>query len=111
MIGEIHKIRVSYFDTRSQSTKHKFRPGLVIGEHDCDKDYVVLPISTIKKQRYVDFSYDIEILKVKYPLLNLQEDSYVRTGKQTQIPIQNVGGKISDLKSLYPDLFIDIICL
>lgn len=109
-IGEIRKILTPYYDKVSHSTKFKSRPGLIIGDKNgYDNDYLVLPVSRIKQPQYIDPMYDILFITSVYPLLNLTSDSYVRTGKVTTINSTNISDKISDMKSDYPEAFIDIM--
>lgn len=110
MIGKIYKIIISYYDKKTNSMSFKWRPGLVISERNgYDYDRIILPVSRITMQKYFDKDYDIPVSIKDYPLLNLKEDSYIRTGKQTFVNESNIGSEISDLRKNYPDLYIDIL--
>ena len=86
----------------------KSRPALIIAKAD-KEDYVILPVSTITRKNNRDLEYDIEINPTKYPKLNLQKTSYVRTHKQTIIHIAEIGDFIGDLKNSYEELFLEIL--
>ena len=95
MIGEIRKIITSFYDLKNNKMSFKSRPALIIAKAD-KKDYVVL-------------EYDIEIEPTKYPKLNLQKISYVRTHKQTIINTAEIGDFIGDMKNNYEELFLEIL--
>ena len=79
-----------------------------IGKADND-DFVVLPLSTITHQNKKDINFDIEVSSTNYPLLNLSKISYIRTHKQLIIHKTNFYYEICNLKTIYPDLFIEIL--
>lgn len=108
MIGEIRKIITSFYDLKNNKISFKSRPALIIAKAD-KKDYVVLPISTIIIKSNRDLEYDIEIEPTKYPKLNLQKISYVRTHKQTIINTAEIGDFIGDMKNNYEELFLEIL--
>lgn len=107
-IGQIRKAYTLYYDKELGKNSIKFRPVLILAKAD-EKDYVVLPISRITNQRNRDNRYDIKITPDEYPLLNLKDVSYVRTHKQLMINSADIGDVISDIKSIYEDLYIDIL--
>lgn len=108
MIGEIRKICTPFYDMKSQTTKFKFRPALILAQAD-DSDYVVLPISSVSIRKNLDTSYDIEIDPKKYPKLNLNKLSYIRTHKQTTMNKAEILGLISNLKQGYEDLYLQVL--
>ena len=108
MIGEIRVTLLPYFDMSRNAKLNKKRPALIIAKADAE-DYVILPISSITRQENRDPVYDIEIEPAKYPLLNLQKKSYVRTHKQTIVHCKEISDKIGDIKKDYPDLYLAII--
>ncbi len=108
MIGEIRKIITSFYDLKNNKMSFKSRPALIIAKAD-KKDYVVLPISTITIKDNLVLEYDIEIEPTKYPKLNLQKISYVRTHKQTIIHSAEIGDFIGDMKNNYEELFLEIL--
>lgn len=107
-IGEIRKILTPYYDLRQRKMNMKLRPALIIAQADPD-DYVVLPISRITRSSNRDATYDIEVNPNDYPLLNLNDVSYIRTHKQTVIHKGEIDDLIGELKSNYEDLFIHIL--
>lgn len=110
MIGEIRKIITPYYDKDQGRTKFKSRPGLIISEtNGYDQDRMVLPVSTIKNLMYRDPNYDLPIKKCDFPLLNLSDDCYIRTGKQVSLSGSSIGGEISDLKTSYPDKYLEVL--
>lgn len=110
MVGKIYKIITPYFDSASGRTQFKSRPGLIIATpNGYDSDYIVLPVSTIQKQQYIDPKYDIKVKKEDYLLLNLDKDSYIRTGKQVNINRSNIGDLIGDMKTHYEEKYLDIL--
>ncbi|MBR0518690.1 type II toxin-antitoxin system PemK/MazF family toxin [bacterium] len=108
MIGEIRKVIVPFYDLINNKMSFKSRPALIIAKAD-NEDFIILPISTITRKNNRDLEYDIEIEPTKYPKLNLQKISYVRTHKQTVIYIAEIGNFIGDLKSNYAELFLEIL--
>lgn len=107
MIGEIRKVITPYYDLRCKRMKLKSRPALILKE--LNGDYVILPISRITHRENVDKEYDIFVTTANYSLLKLNNDSYIRTNKQTIVNHADVGDMISDLKVSYPELFDVII--
>ena len=107
-IGEIRKTITPYYDLRQGRMFTKSRPALIIAQADTD-DYVVLPVSRISRQYNRDAIYDIEVNPVNYPLLNLNEVSYIRTHKQTVIHRAEIGDLIGELKYNYEDFYLYIL--
>lgn len=108
MVGKIHVILTQYYDLRTRKNKTKARPALIIGEQR-NNDYTVLPISSVSKRENLDADYDVEISPQKYPRLNIDHTSYVRTHKQLPVHRANVGKELSDMKGNYPNLFLSIL--
>lgn len=108
MIGKIYKTLAPFYDTKSKSMSFKHRPALVIAMADSD-DVVVLPISSITHRQNIHPSYDVQIDPSQYPKLMLKKVSYVRTHKQLTIHKKEVSSLIADLRSEYPDLYLDIL--
>lgn len=110
MIGKICKIYTAFYDKSTHKKSFKWRPGLVIsGTNGQDCDRAVLPVSTITISKYIDPYFDIPISISSYPLLSLDKDSYIRTGKQISVSGPDIGDVISDLRTCYPDLYIDVL--
>ena len=107
-IGEIRKTITPYYDLRQGRMFTKSRPALIIAQADTD-DYVVLPVSRISRQYNRDAIYDIEVNPVNYPLLNLNEVSYIRTHKQTVIHRAEIGDLLGELKYNYEDFYLYIL--
>jgi len=110
LIGKMIIALTPYYNKVLNRMSYKGRPALIIANAD-DGDYVALPISTIKNERRRDKVYDIEIKPEDYPNLHLRETSYIRTHKQSIINISNISKKneLIDLKSLYKDLYIQVL--
>lgn len=106
MIGKAYKSMVPYYDRVTRQRKFKSRPCLIIGQADVS-DYVVLPISTISDKTKVDSFYDIPLDKTTYKFLN--NDSYLRTHKQTIVNLASLKDQLSDFKSSYEDTYIDAL--
>ena len=86
----------------------KTRPALVIAQADCG-DYVILPVSTITHKGNIDPDFDIPIDPSVYPKLNLNKISYVRTHKQTIAHRASIISVISDLRTEYEELYLEIL--
>lgn len=108
MIGEIRKVLTPYYDKVTRQQRIKSRPGLIIAAAD-GGDYVVLPISKISDSRRIDPDYDIKVDPVIHTKLHLACVSYVRTHKQTTVHTAQIGDKISDMRTNYEDLYIDVL--
>lgn len=108
MIGEIRKLLTPFYNQRTHGMDMKTRPGLIIAKADSE-DYVVLPISKISDSRRIDPVYDIKIDPAAYPMLSLNCVSYVRTHKQTVIHLAEIGDCISNMKTNYEDLFLEVL--
>lgn len=108
MIGKICIAIFPFYDIKSKKNLYKQRPVLIIGEA-INNDYTILPVSTITKKENIDIYYDIAIDPKKYPKLNLDKYSYIRTHKQTVIYKDMIKGEISDLKEEYLEIYSDIL--
>ena len=109
LIGEIRIAKLHYYDSATKTTQHKNRPVLVIAKSD-EKDYVILPISSVNVKENINEVYDLKIDPRDYPKANLAKTSYVRTHKQTITNYKDfVVRKISSLKDEYPDLYETIL--
>lgn len=108
MIGKLYSSTFQFFDVKKQALSFKNRPVLIIGDQR-NNDYTVLPVSTVSRKENLDSEYDVEIIPQNYPKLNLAKISYVRTHKQTPLHRGSLHKEISDLKSEYPDLFLEIM--
>lgn len=123
MIGKICKISTPYYDSVKKRMSFKTRPALVIAQADCG-DYVILPVSTITHKGNIDPDFDIPIDPSVYPKLNLNKISYVRTHKQTiahrasiiqcvvkppALAVGSVNSVISDLRTEYEELYLEIL--
>lgn len=108
MIGEIRAARTPFYDTAAHHIAFKNRPTLLIAQSDCS-DYVVLPVSRVTRSANLDPTYDVKIDPATYPNLGLTSVSYVRTHKQTTVHAGQIGHLYGDMKTEYPDLFLDIL--
>lgn len=108
MIGKICKISTPYYDSVKKRMSFKTRPALVIAQADCG-DYVILPVSTITHKGNIDPDFDIPIDPSVYPKLNLNKISYVRTHKQTIAHRSSIISVISDLRTEYEELYLEIL--
>ena len=108
MIGKICIAIFPFYDIKLKKNLYKQRPVLIIGEA-INNDYTILPVSTITKKENIDIYYDIAIDPEKYPKLNLDKYSYIRTHKQTVIYKDMIKGEISDLKEEYLEIYNDIL--
>lgn len=108
MIGKLYTSITPFFDVSTGQNSFKSRPVLIIGDIRSG-DYTVLPVSRVTKRQYIDFEYDIEVKKSKYPKLCLTADSYIRVHKQTVVNKASLRNEISDLKAEYEDLYLEIL--
>ena len=108
MIGKICIAIFPFYDIKLKKNLYKQRPVLIIGEA-INNDYTILPVSTITKKENIDIYYDIAIDPEKYPKLNLDKYSYIRTHKQTVIYKDMIKGEISDLKEEYLEIYSNIL--
>ena len=108
MIGTICSFITPYYDTARQKNSFKSRPVLLIGIADIG-DYNFLPISRVTNQNNLDPTYDLPIDPAQYPLLNLTAKSYVRIHKQSYGHKASIGQHIGDMKTEYPDLFLEVL--
>ena len=108
MIGKICIAIFPFYDIKLKKNLYKQRPVLIIGEA-INNDYTILPVSTITKKENIDIYYDIAIDPERYPKLNLDKYSYIRTHKQTVIYKDMIKGEISDLKEEYLEIYSDIL--
>lgn len=81
MIGKVYQSVVDFYDLKTQTTRKKVRPVLVISGPR-NNDYTVLPISTISNRIHVDPQYDILIEAQKRSILGLGRECFIRTHKQ-----------------------------
>lgn len=108
MIGKIYTSRLPFYDIKQHKMSVKARPVLIISE-ERNNDHTVLPVSSVTNRKNLDKDFDVEISPSQYPLLNINHTSYVRTHKQTTVHIASLGKEISNLKDVYPDLFLEIL--
>ena len=96
-----------YLDIKTKTQRLKSRPVLVIGQADSE-DYAVLPISRVTNSAHLSDVYDVKIDPATFPDSGLAQVSYVRTHKQIFVNNHAITGKICDLKTVYPDLYLEI---
>ncbi len=108
MIGKIYTSLVPFYNIIERKHMVKARPVLIISDIR-NNDYTILPVSTVSKRANLDKEFDIELNPLKYPALKIDHTSYVRTHKQMTIHKGELGKEISDLKTNYPKLFLQIM--
>lgn len=106
MIGKAYKSRTPYYDRVSRTQKIKSRPCIIIGKAD-STDYVILPISRITDSSKIDPTYDIPLDKATFTFLN--DDSYLRTHKQTVVNISSLKDELSDFKVSYENTYLEAL--
>lgn len=107
-IGKLYAILTPYYNAQTNQNSFKKRSALILGKAD-NEDYVVLPLSTITHQNKRDMNFDMEIIPANYPLLRQPKTSYIRTHKQQIVHNADLYIVISDLKTEYPELFLNIL--
>ena len=107
-VGDICISVFEFYDETRKKMSYKTRPVLIIGKPD-DDDLTVLPISTIRKKRYVNRKYDIFIDSNLHAELGLNKDCYIRTNKQSYVHRQLITKVISSLKHHDPAMFYDAL--
>ena len=108
MIGKIYSSVTPFYDSKTGMNSYKRRPVLIIGGPR-NNDYTVLPISTISRAEHIDSDYDVKVEPEKYPELNLNRLSYIRTHKQTIVHQASLTKEIGDLKKAYGDLYLLVL--
>lgn len=112
MIGKIYPSFFQFKDKATGVVSIKSRPMLIIAEPiGMDTEYNVLPVSTVSRKEFLRLDYDVPIEKSKFPLLKLNNDSYIRVHKQTivyrtEIDFRNC---IGDLKLNYSETFFEVL--
>ena len=84
MIGKIYSSVTPFYDSKKGMNSFKRRPVLIINGPR-NNDYTVLPVSTVTHTEHIDSEYDVRVEPDKYPKLNLNRISYIRTHKQTTV--------------------------
>ena len=70
-----------------------------------------MPVSSVSKRQFLDSDFDLELDPQKFPLLGLTKICYLRTHKQTIVNQNALTTEICDLKSVYPDLYLQAMIL
>lgn len=108
MIGKIYSSIFPFYDSKIGANSFKRRPVLIISGPR-NNDYTVLPVSTITRKEHIDSDYDVKVEPGKYPKLNLNRTSYIRTHKQTTVHQASLSGEIGDLKTEYEELYLTVL--
>lgn len=108
MIGKLYSSVTPFYDSKKGTNSFKRRPVLIIGGPR-NNDFTVLPVSTITRAEHIDSDYDVKVEPDKYPKLNLNRISYIRTHKQTTVHRASLTGEIGDLKMEYEDLYLLVL--
>lgn len=97
-----------FYDSKKGMNSFKRRPVLIINGPR-NNDYTVLPVSTVTHTEHIDSEYDVRVEPDKYPKLNLNRISYIRTHKQTTVHRASLTKEIGDLKAEYEDLYLSVL--
>lgn len=108
MIGKIYSSVTPFYDSKKGMDSFKRRPVLIINGPR-NNDYTVLPVSTVTHTEHIDSEYDVRVEPDKYPKLNLNRISYIRTHKQTTVHRASLTKEIGDLKAEYEDLYLSVL--
>ncbi len=108
MIGKIYSSISPFYDNTKCVNAFKRRPVLVISGPR-NNDYTILPVSTITHKECIDPDYDVKVEPDKYPRLNLNRISYIRTHKQTTVHQASLIKEIGDLKAEYEELYLTVL--
>jgi possible gp28 protein len=110
--GCIYTVAFRYYDIKTNKTRIKQRPFLIIKEEKSKTpiDLTVLPVSSITHKDRIDPYYDIAIDSKIYSQLNLNKSlSYIRTHKIQTVNEKDLICKICDnCNVIYPDLYDEI---
>lgn len=106
--GKICVSVIAFYNSKTGKREFKSRPVLVLAKID-HGDYAVLPVSRVTKTEYLHPRYDIPVTCHEFPALHLDYDSYIRTHKQTVINEKDITSELSDCRTEYPDLYVDIL--
>lgn len=113
LVGKIKASKMPYYDNKARTIKFKARPVLILkAERDSgNSDFTVLPISSVSFQQNINKSFDLEVTKKAYPLLNLTKNiCYIRCGKIMTLNKSDLAtSTISDLRGEYPELWASIL--
>lgn len=96
-IGCITISRLPFYDIKTNTTKYKARPVLVIGieSNTFPCDFVILPISTITHNVYRHSKFDYELDQHICRTMNLKiYPSYIRVHKQSTSHSSNINQNI-----------------
>ncbi|MCL1819956.1 MAG: hypothetical protein FWG36_04785 [Oscillospiraceae bacterium] len=107
-IGDVCIFTSPFYDNANNRNSFKKRPALIIGIADTD-DYNVLPVSTVTRRKNIDPVYDIPVNHFAYNNLNLSFSSFIRVHKQTVFHDGALHKVLSNMKSLYPELYLSVI--
>lgn len=108
MIGKAYVSTFKFYDNRTHSMSFKKRPVLIVGKADIT-DYVILPISRVTNRDNLDTYYDVPLVPMEVPLMNLLQCSYVRTHKQSVVHVGELDREILDFREQYSDIYLNII--
>lgn len=108
MIGKVYLSTVDFYDIRSNTTRQKTRPVLVVGGPS-ENDYTVLPISTVTNRNNLNPYYDLPISPQDRVILHLKRDCFIRTHKQMPVHVGALFKEIGDMKRDLPDLYLDAV--
>lgn len=104
-MGKIYNVIVPYYDRKTNHTKLKARPCMILHEpYGKDHEYAILPISSSLDMAHYDTYFDTYLQVKDFPLLKLHRNSYIRSHKQTIAYETNIDFRrcLGDLKKDYP---------
>lgn len=107
MIGWLCISVTPYYDVKLGRQSLKQRPVLIIGQADSE-DFAALPVSRVTNKQYLHPYYDVPVDPAVFAASGLTVLSYVRTHKQTIVNRHAITTYMCDLRSTYPDLYVDI---
>lgn len=96
MTGKLYSSVTPFYDSKKGTNSFKRRPVLIIGGPR-NNDFTVLPVSTVTRAEHIDSDYDVKVEPDKYPKLNLNRISYIRTHKQTTVHRASLTREIGEL--------------
>lgn len=109
-IGKMYYSEVKFYDMKLKKNSTKQRPVLLINKSDAT-DYTALPISTISNSNHINTIYDYKVDPAIFTKSGLIKISYIRTNKQLNVNLGDLGNFISDFKNDYPEEFEEVIKL
>lgn len=112
-VGKVFPSFFRYRNSKSGEVGIKVRPSMIVGVPDnpFDKEFLVLPVSTMVKQEFINPEYDVYISPNEFPKCSFNRPCYIRCHKRTVIYKTEFDFRkcIADIKNDYPEVFEDIM--